>query len=97
VGGNTVTLFSHAKDDEVPPWLLVASGLGVDLGVANWWENQVSEANKRPHVFMLPASPIHGLLSRGKLMKDVPAKKKSFVSFFFFVPHLFHVCILWRN
>ena len=36
VGGTPVRLFSHAKDDTVPPWLWVAAGLGVDLGVANW-------------------------------------------------------------
>ena len=43
--GSVVTVLSHAQEDAVPPWLLVAALLGVDLGVANWWEYNYGQAS----------------------------------------------------
>ena len=43
-GGSTLRLFSHSAAYENPPWLLVANDLGVDLGVASWWDFNYGQA-----------------------------------------------------
>lgn len=38
IGGVDIKLYAHAEADNLPPWYLVAVDLGVDLGVASWWD-----------------------------------------------------------
>lgn len=37
-GGVQFTFTAHSSADDVPPWLIVANELGVDLGVSSWWD-----------------------------------------------------------